>query len=71
VKLTFVEVVHGEREVEAREPFNKTSFVWLGTNGLTNACLIRHMFDKEREDMVIATWARTRRSLSPNDNTPV
>ena len=71
MKLTFVEMVHGEREVEAREPFNKTSFVWLGTNGLTNACLIRHMFDKEREDMVIATWARTRRSLSPNDNTPV
>ena len=60
MKLTFVEMVHGGREVEveAREPFNKTSFVWLGTNGLTNACLIRHVFDKEREDMVIATWAR-------------
>ena len=51
MKLTFVEMVHGGREVEAREPFNQTSFVWLGTNGLTNACLIRHVFDKEREDI--------------------
>ena len=59
MKLTFVEMVHGGREVKAREPFNQTSFVWSGTNGLTNAWMIRHVFDKEREDMVIATWART------------
>ena len=51
VNLTFVEMVHGGREVEAREPFNQTSFVWLGTNGLTNACLIRHVFDKREK-----TW---------------
>ncbi len=64
MKLTFVEMVHGWREVEAREPFNQTSFVWLGTNGLANTCLIRHVFGKEREDMVIATWLGENMMLS-------